>query len=80
VAWFWWLIAAVVIVLWVAAIVDIIRRRHAMSGAKLFTWLILVLVFPVLGTVVYFLVHGAGTPMPTPADAQRATRHPDGSP
>ena len=79
-AWFWWLIVAVVVVLWIAALVDIIRRRHAMPGVKLFTWLILIVVFPVLGAIVYFIVHGAGPAMPTPADAERATRYPGGSP
>lgn len=57
-AWFWWLIGVVVVALWVFAIVDIVRRRHSMSGGKLAAWLILVLVLPVFGTFVYLLVNG----------------------
>jgi hypothetical protein len=77
-AWFWWLIVAVVVVLWVATIIDIIRRRHSMSGGKLAAWLIVMFVFPVLGTIVYFVIH-AGTTSTTPLDADRVTRYPGGS-
>ena len=61
-AWFWWLFGVIVIVMWVAAIVNIIQRRHSMSGGKVAAWLIVVLVFPVLGTLIYFLVNGASDP------------------
>jgi hypothetical protein len=77
-AWFWWLLVAVVIVLWVATIIDIIRRRHSMSGGKLAAWLIVMFVFPVLGTIVYFVIH-AGQTSATPLDADRVTRYPGGS-
>jgi hypothetical protein len=60
-AWFYWLIGVVVIVMWVLALVSIIGRRHSMSGGKLAAWLIVVLVFPVVGTLVYFLVNGAAS-------------------
>lgn len=58
-AWFWWIFGAIVIVMWIAALVSIIGRRHTMSGGKLAAWLIVVLVFPVLGSLIYFLVNGA---------------------
>ncbi len=58
-AWFWWLLGVFVIVLWVAAIVNLIQRRHSISGSKLAAWLIVIIIFPVLGAVVYFLVNGA---------------------
>jgi hypothetical protein len=57
-AWFWWLLVLGVITMWVLTLVDLVRRRHSMSGGKLAAWVILVIVFPVLGTVVYFLVNG----------------------
>ena len=60
-AWFYWLIGVVVVVMWVLALVSIIGRRHSMSGGKLAAWLIVVLVFPVVGTLVYFLVNGAAS-------------------
>ena len=63
-AWFWWLIGVLVLVMWIAAIVDIIRRRHSRSGGKTAAWILLVLILPVLGTIVYFLVNGAGDPGP----------------
>lgn len=60
-AWFWWLFGVIVIAMWVAALVSIIGRRHAMSGGKLAAWLIVILVFPVVGTLIYFLVNGAAS-------------------
>ncbi|HEY7198368.1 MAG TPA: PLDc N-terminal domain-containing protein [Gaiellaceae bacterium] len=57
--WFWWLLGVIVVILWVATIVDIIRRRHSMSPVAIAAWLIIVLVFPVLGTIIYFLGRGA---------------------
>ena len=61
-AWFWWLLGVIVLVMWIAAIVNLIQRRHTISGGKLAAWLIIILVFPVLGTLIYFLVNGASAP------------------
>lgn len=61
-AWFWWLMGIIVIVLWIASIVNIIQRRHERTAGKTAAWIIIVLVFPVLGTIVYFLVNGASGP------------------
>jgi hypothetical protein len=60
-AWFWWLLGVIVIVMWIAALVSIIGRRHTMSGGKLAAWLIAILVFPVAGSLIYFLVNGAAS-------------------
>jgi hypothetical protein len=54
-------------VTWVAALVDIIRRRHLMSGGKLTAWL-LIIIFRLLGAIAYFLVHGASGPSGAPRD------------
>jgi hypothetical protein len=50
-----------VIVMWVIALVSIVGRRHTMSGGKLAAWIIIVLVFPIAGSLVYFLVNGAAS-------------------
>lgn len=63
-AWFWWLLGIFVLIIWIVSIVDIIRRRHSRTGGKTFAWLIAVLVFPIGGSIVYFMVNGAGGPMP----------------
>jgi hypothetical protein len=67
-AWFWWLLWFFIVVLWVVAIVDIIRRRHSRSGGKTAAWVIAVLVFPVVGTIVYFLVNGVSDEAGAPRD------------
>ena len=59
-AWFWWLIGVLVLFLWVASLVDIVRRRHSRSAGMTAAWVLVVLILPILGTIIYFLVNGAG--------------------
>ena len=40
-------------VLWIWAFVDIIRSRFENSAMKLL-WIILILIFPILGAIIYF--------------------------
>jgi hypothetical protein len=61
-AWFWWLIGVLVLIMWVVAVVDIIRRRHNRTAGKTAAWILIVLILPVLGTIIYFLVNGTGDP------------------
>ncbi len=75
-AWFWWLIIIGVVAMWVATVVDLVRRRHSMSAGKLAAWVILVLVLPVLGSAVYFLVNTGGTG-PSTANRERYSGGPD---
>lgn len=53
--WLWW-VGAVVIVAWLFAIVDMIRRRKRLSRVQLVAWLLIVIILPVLGTILYFVV------------------------
>ena len=57
----WTLLGIAVAVAWIVAFVDIVKRRHALSGGGLAAWLIIVLVFPVVGTVLYFAVGRTAT-------------------
>ncbi len=68
-AWFWWLLGIFVVVLWVATIVNIIQRRHERSPGKTAAWILIIIILPVLGTIIYFLVNGASGPV-TPRDAE----------
>jgi hypothetical protein len=71
-AWFWWLLGVFVLVIWVATIVDIIRRRHSRPGTKTAAWVLLVIVIPVVGSIIYFLVNGAAAPgAPRDTDLER---------
>jgi Phospholipase_D-nuclease N-terminal len=71
VSWLWAIVVAVVVVMWVAAMVDLVRRRHSMSGAKLAAWVVAILIFPVAGAIAYFLAHGAGGGEGAPRDPVR---------
>ena len=57
--WILWLVAVFVVIIWVFTIVDIIRRRHTRSSGQNAAWILLVLIIPVIGTIIYFLVNGA---------------------
>jgi hypothetical protein len=73
-AWFWWLFGVLIIALWVFTIVDIVRRRHSRTGGQTAAWILLVLIIPVIGTIIYFLVNGApGAGAPRDADLDHVT-------
>jgi type VI protein secretion system component VasK len=59
-AWFWWLLAVLVVVVWIAALVDIVKRRHERSGGSTAAWILIVLIFPLIGTIAYFIANGMG--------------------
>ncbi len=61
------LIVAPIVILWVAAVVDLLR--HGGSGWRIAGFLLLILVFPLLGPVLYFVLR---KPDLTPADAEAA--------
>lgn len=55
----WWIgggaLGAVVIVAALVALVDVVRRRDELTRAQLFAYVILILVIPVVGAVLYAL-------------------------
>jgi hypothetical protein len=53
--WLWFL-GVVAVIAWLVAIVDMIRRRSALSRGQLYAWILIVLIFPVLGTILYFVL------------------------
>ena len=50
-----WLLGTVAIIAWLVAIVDMIRRRASLSRGQLGAWLLVVIILPVLGTILYFV-------------------------
>jgi hypothetical protein len=46
----------VAVVAWVVAVVDMVRRRAELTRGQLAAWILIVIIFPVLGTVLYFVV------------------------
>jgi hypothetical protein len=53
---FWWLIGVVAAVAWAVALVDMVRRRHVLRRGQLAAWVLIVIILPVLGTILYFTV------------------------
>jgi phospholipase D-like protein len=51
------LIVIPVLILWVAAVVDVLRRGG--SGVKIAAVLVLILILPILGPLLYFVFRGA---------------------
>ena len=73
-AWFWWLLGEFFVVIWIATVVDIIRRRHTRTGAKTAAWILLVIMLPIVGSLTYFLFNGVASPgAPRDADLDHVT-------
>jgi Phospholipase_D-nuclease N-terminal len=59
--WHTFIVLAVFIpltILWVTCIVDLIFRRHDMSGGKRAAWIVVIIVFPALGAIGYIAFGG----------------------
>jgi hypothetical protein len=54
--WFWWLVGVVAAVAWAVALVDIVQRRRALARGQLAAWVLIVIILPVLGTILYFVI------------------------
>jgi hypothetical protein len=65
------LIAIPLLLIWVLTLVDIVRR-HDLSGSRKVLWALVVLLVPIVGVIVYFVVRP-----PQPTD-RRATLDPIG--
>ena len=53
--WLWFL-GVVAVIAWLVAIVDMIRRRRQLSRGQFAAWILIVILLPVLGTILYFVL------------------------
>lgn len=53
----YWLLVILVIAVWVVTLMDIFRRWGDRPTGKSVAWLLAVLIFPLVGTIVYFIVN-----------------------
>jgi hypothetical protein len=53
--WLWFL-GVVAVIAWIVAIVDMVRRRAQLSRGQVAAWLLIVIIVPVVGTILYFVV------------------------
>ena len=53
---FWWLVGVVAAVAWAVALVDMVRWRSALRRGQLAAWVLIVIILPVLGTILYFVI------------------------
>jgi hypothetical protein len=49
-----WFVGVVAVIAWLVAVVDMIRRRRELSRGQFAAWILIVIIFPVLGTILYF--------------------------
>ena len=61
----WIVIATAVAVVWLLGIVDIVKR--GLDGKRTAAWLLIVLLLPILGTILYWVLRE-----PDPGDLRRA--------
>jgi 4-amino-4-deoxy-L-arabinose transferase-like glycosyltransferase len=59
-SWIWPIVGVLVVILWTVALIDIVRRRRTMSGTRIVVWVLVLFLLPVLGAIVYFVVHSGG--------------------
>ena len=52
----WTVLGVVAVIAWVVAIVDMVRRRDELARNQLVAWVLLVVLLPIVGTVLYFAV------------------------
>ena len=52
----WWVVGLVVAVAWAVALVDMVRRRSVLTRGQLAAWVLIVIIFPLLGTILYFAI------------------------
>ena len=62
---FWdvfWLLAVFIplTILWITCVLDIIFRRHDLSGFARAAWVLLIIVLPAIGSLAYLAFGGAG--------------------
>jgi hypothetical protein len=62
---FWdlfWLFAVFIplTILWITCVVDIVFKRHDLSGLARAAWVLLIIVLPVIGSLAYLAAGGAG--------------------
>jgi len=71
---FWTLIAILVAVIWVITLIDLFRR-HLGVGPTI-GWLVLVIVLPFVGAIIYWIVRKpSADEVQHYVDVERATRH-----
>jgi phospholipase D-like protein len=52
----WTVLGVVAVIAWVVAIVDMVRRRDELARNQLVAWVLLVVLLPIVGTVLYFAI------------------------
>ena len=52
--WLWFL-GVIAVIAWLVGVVDMMRRRRAFSRGQFAAWILIVIIFPVLGTILYFV-------------------------
>jgi hypothetical protein len=58
----WWLLVMFVVAVWAVTLFDIFRRWNERPTGKSVAWLIAIIIFPVVGTIVYFVVNDLRAP------------------
>ena len=58
----WWLLVMFVIAVWAVTLFDIIRHWGERQLGKSIAWLVAIIIFPVVGAIVYFVVHDVRGP------------------
>jgi hypothetical protein len=56
---FWWFLGVAVLIVWIVSVVDIVRRRSTLSKASFYAWVLIVILIPVVGSLLYLVLNRA---------------------
>ena len=58
----WWLLVMFVVAVWAVTLFDIIKHWGERELGKSIAWLVAIIIFPVVGSIVYFVVNDVRGP------------------
>ena len=58
----WWLLVMFVVAVWAVTLFDIIKHWGERQLGRSIAWLVAIIIFPVVGTIVYFVVNDVRGP------------------
>jgi hypothetical protein len=72
-SWIWPILVVVVGAIWTLSLLDLfVRRRRTWSWGRIALWALVIIIFPIVGSVVYFVVYAARGGLPKLPDDEPA--------
>ncbi len=60
------ILSVLIIIAWIVGLVDVIAKRPDLDRTKRLAWILLIVILPILGTALYFVLRTRRTPPDSP--------------